>query len=151
MKKLFVTTLLFVAAHSTIAQTALAEKIAAIPGSYRHSPPCADCTGIQTTLSLDCAADCASGTYLYSEEGLNTINGDKSDGSTGKWVISDTMVADNDKTVIIALTEDNTMSRNYFLLKNGSLEQLNKSKRQIDPPFNILLVKLPPGTILDLR
>jgi len=154
MRKLFITTLFFVCCYVAGAQTnTLAQKIAALSGSYRHSPPCTDCTGIQTTLTLDCDAPCNSGIYTFTEDALNTINGDKENGSNGKWRVSDTVASPHGPTLIIALTDTTSDDRykNYFILKDGNLEQLDKNKQPIDPPFNILLVKLPNGTILDLR
>jgi hypothetical protein len=131
----------------------LAAKIAAIHGTYKHFVPCGDCTGVETTITLDCDGPCNTGSYSLREESVNSINGDKSAESTGTWSISDTLAEPGETALIISLSDrdlkENT--RDFFLFKEGNLEQLDKLKRRVSPPFNLVLKKLDSNAILDLR
>jgi hypothetical protein len=130
-----------------------AAKIGAIHGTYKHFLPCSDCTGIETTLTLDCEEPCNSGSYYLREESVNSINGDKGSESFGKWIISDTVASPSETSLVISLkdTVAQANSKNFFLLTADNLEQLDKRKQKIDPPFNLVLKKLDNAAILDLR
>ena len=142
MRNIIARILLF-AGTSTWAQTlTVNQKIASLPGTYKHKRPCKNCTGVENTLTLYCKVPVNGGNYSYKEEYINSINGDHSSEVTGRWKIVDTAAGLDESSIIIGLTANNKPGKTeYYMLGNGSMEQLDPNKKQIDPPFNLVLKK----------
>lgn len=108
--------------------------------TYKGNLPCADCSGIQETLTLKQQnAYIDHGTYtlslLYQER-----NNNQPFITTGNWK---TIFKEDQthKTVIIALDENNPEKVQYFLQLNPTtLSPLDNHMQPIQSPFNMNLI-----------
>lgn len=101
-----------------------------LTGSYKGLLPCADCTGIEETLTL--AGNPDSGTYImedvYQGKSINPFR------SNGTWTKVDTS--------IIKLIDSETSNPSYYKIGDSdNLIMLNSDMQTIDSPFNQTLTK----------
>lgn len=102
---------------------------------YTGTFPCADCSGIMTTLRITKnSEDPQKGTYILNElyEGKTTTPFV----SKGNWYITQG-ISTNPHAFVLTLTQNNPSTNTYYLIENGSkLTLLNQKKEKIDSPFN---------------
>jgi uncharacterized lipoprotein NlpE involved in copper resistance len=97
---------------------------------YKGTLPCADCSGIEETLTL-AGTDSTSGTYI-----LEDIYQGKSTPpfrTQGTWTIYNNN---------IKLTPNDKSQLSYFkILDNGDLQMIDPDMKEIDSPFNQILIR----------
>ncbi|MDC9590773.1 envelope stress response activation lipoprotein NlpE [Xenorhabdus sp. XENO-10] len=91
--------------------------------------PCADCSGIETTLQL--AKD---GTYILGQTYLEAKSEENTFFETGHWVI-------NGKKIIL---NNQDGKKSYYLIKGESLDMLDINGEPIQSSFNYELDKVTP-------
>jgi copper homeostasis protein (lipoprotein) len=92
--------------------------------SYSGVLPCADCSGLKTSLFLD-----QDGTYILQEEYQGGKEGDQVFASYGRWART------ADKLVLT----DSQGEKRYFHPKDENLEMLDQSGEPITSTFNYTL------------
>lgn len=93
--------------------------------SYQGVLPCADCSGLETSLFLE-----EDGTFILQETYLGTKDGDRTFASYGTWA----RTADK-----LVLTESNGDKR-YFRPQGKNLQMLDQSGLPIESKLNYVLV-----------
>lgn len=144
MKRLTTTFIIVLCCFASKGQSvkSVAERYAAIPGAYEGKLPCGDCSGIEASLILQCAAPCISGKYHMRDKYLNTPKGDRVNRTTGNWrVLNKSTKKDRNKWVIELDPETPAKATYYLITKDGNLQPLDKEMKQIDAPFDITLKK----------
>jgi copper homeostasis protein (lipoprotein) len=96
----------------------------AMQQSYSGVLPCADCSGLKTSLFLD-----QDGTYILQEEYQGGKEGDQVFASYGRWART------ADKLVLT----DSQGEKRYFHPKDENLEMLDQSGEPITSTFNYTL------------
>lgn len=117
----------------------------AIPvGTYTGTLPCADCSGIRTTLTLSAQSQLQTGggTFHLSEEYLAAGNGNQRFDTQGRWLLLRGTPADRDATVY-QLTSDGA-ERVMFFLRVGdqALRLLDRNQREIPSTANYTLTRM---------
>lgn len=98
--------------------------------TYSGTLPCADCSGIQTTLII-------SSPKQHSEEGTYTIEDVYQGKNVQPYTVSGTWTIDDN---ILSLHPDKSSDVTYFLISNPStLQMLDNKKHEIDSPFPLSL------------
>nr|WP_217277083.1 envelope stress response activation lipoprotein NlpE [Photorhabdus heterorhabditis] len=101
--------------------------------TFQGTLPCADCSGIDTTLLLD-----GDGSYILEQTYLDTRDGDSSFFESGQWV------KDGEK---IRLTKSDDQ-KYYYLLKGGNLVMLDIEGNPIESQFNYELKRVTPKKLV---
>lgn len=102
--------------------------------TYAGELPCADCSGIRTTLMFTKNSGTnQQGTYvqnaLYEGKTTTPII------TTGKWDI--TQGTPNDPNAfVLTVTQNNSSENTYYLIEEGKLTMLDQKKEKINAPFN---------------
>jgi copper homeostasis protein (lipoprotein) len=111
----------------------------AVSQTYTGEFPCADCSGIMTSLTLSKSSENSpEGTYVENEvyEGKST----KPIVTNGKWYLAQGTPADS-KAFVLTLTQNNSSENTYYLIETGTkLTMLNQKKEKINSPFNESLI-----------
>jgi uncharacterized lipoprotein NlpE involved in copper resistance len=119
-------------------------------GVYAGTLPCADCTGIDTRLTLYATSPqrTGDGTFELSETYLGTRDGDRRFDARGRWTILRGNPTDADATVY-QLNFDNAIRTLYFLrIGDQALRLLDAEQREIRSTANHMLARVtetPPG------
>lgn len=104
-----------------------------VVGTYTGMLPCADCRGIQTTLTLasKSAARTGNGTFTLTEEYLGTRDGNRRFDSRGRWMILRGTPDDRDATVYQLNGDD--ADRLMFFRRAGdeALRMLDRDQREL--------------------
>lgn len=108
--------------------------------TYSGTLPCADCSGLQTTLTLIRQnAQATKGAYvlheLYEGKGMQPLI------SEGEWEISNGTPQDP-KGKLLTLKPLNSNDVTYYLLDAAGLHLLDQTKHTINSPFNETLTSL---------
>jgi hypothetical protein len=106
--------------------------------TYTGTLPCADCSGIKTTLTL---------TQLnsYTDEGTYTLSSEYTGKNmapvvtSGKWITRDEDVAGTSATVIIVDPDKPNAAQYYLQVSDKTLEPLDKNMQKISSPFDMNL------------
>lgn len=104
------------------------------PVTYEGVLPCADCSGIDTKLTLN-----PDGSYQMSEV-YQGKNDDEPFISKGSWTIEKGTSSDPNAQVYV-LTNENGEKQNY-LIEEYKVTQLDQDKNPIEAPFNLSLTKV---------
>ncbi|HSX09561.1 MAG TPA: copper resistance protein NlpE [Candidatus Saccharimonadales bacterium] len=105
----------------------------ALARTYTGEFPCADCSGISTTLMLTKSSE-DKGTYILSEfyEGKPTAP----IMTRGNWFITQGTPTNPD-AFVLTLTQNNSSENTYYLIEDASkLTMLTQRKEKINSPFN---------------
>lgn len=109
-------------------------------GTFKGNLPCADCSALETELTLtqkDAAT--AEGTYTLTETYVG--KGDPLT-STGEWTTVRGTPTDAD-AVVYELNPDNPAEVQYYLkVSDTELKMLDNDKNEIQGPFNYILTKV---------
>lgn len=103
---------------------------------YKGTLPCADCSGIDTTLTL------------YNDETytMSSIYQGKNDNKptieSGKWTTLRGDATDPNATVY-QLYQDNSQETQNYLVSGDQLKQLDANLNEVNAPFNTSLTKQP--------
>ncbi|HSW96966.1 MAG TPA: copper resistance protein NlpE [Candidatus Saccharimonadales bacterium] len=109
-----------------------------ITQTYTGVFPCADCSGLDTTLTLTMSThEARQGTYtleeVYKGKDLKPFT------TSGTWNLSKGSI-DNPNAIILALQTAKTKEMSYFQILNPeTLEMLDQEKKEISSPFNLEL------------
>ncbi|WP_445495015.1 envelope stress response activation lipoprotein NlpE [Photorhabdus sp. SF281] len=95
--------------------------------------PCADCSGIDTTLLLD-----DDGTYILEQTYLGSRDGDQSFFESGQW-------AKDGEKIRLAKSDD---QKHYYLPKDGNLVMLDMEGNTIESSFNYELKRVKPEKLM---
>lgn len=109
-------------------------------GPFKGTLPCADCTGLETELTLTrFATGSAEGTYQMSEDYLGkSVEPIK---SSGKWTTLRGTPKDPN-AVVYELNPDKPEEAEYYLkVDENQIKMLDKERNDIEGPFNYLLTK----------
>ncbi len=146
MVRLFIISIFFICSMAAKGQqipSAIEKKLVDLPGTYIGKMPCADCSGIETTLTLQCDSLCRGGRYMRIDKYLNTKNGDQSNKIKGRWGLVDQNNLTEHSIVFIALyVEDTAKVGVYELKKDGNLLPVDKDMHKIEAKMDITLKKL---------
>ena len=105
---------------------------------YRGTLPCADCSGLETELTLIHERYDGMGTFILKE---NYIEKD-SFVTRGTWSHHRGMHGNRNATVVELFNDTPDSDSRYFLqLKNGDLLMLDRELKKIDGPWNYTLKK----------
>jgi len=102
--------------------------------------PCADCSGLETTITLSkSSAEATKGTYKqilnYQGKSVEPLE------SSGNWKL-EKGIKDYPNADVIALDPDKPEVTEYYLQSDpDTLTTLDKTKNKIDAPFNLSLKK----------
>lgn len=101
-----------------------------LTGMYKGTLPCADCSGIEETLTL-AGTDSTSGTYIledvYQGKSIPSFR------TQGTWTIYNSN---------IKLTPSDKSQLSYFkILDNGDLQMIDPDMKEINSPFNQTLIR----------
>ena len=108
---------------------------------YRGTLPCADCSGINTELTLQHHPNAAGGTYLLKETYVGAkSNNDSTVETKGNWTTVRGNATDPDATVI-ELTPDKHVEERFFILKKNKLLMLDRQLKEIISKLNYALNK----------
>lgn len=133
------TTILRLAASALLAALlAVPAQAKTILGEFEGTLPCADCSGLETKLTLlETKPGSGKGTYRMSE---NYLGKSKTPiRSTGRWETRTGTPKDPSATVYV-LDPDKPQKTQYYLLRpDGSLLTLDRERNEIDAPFNLAL------------
>ncbi len=122
---------------------AIAKKMLDLPGTYRGQLPCADCTGIESSLTLQCDSLCDHGKYMLIDKYLNTKNGDQVNKIRGYWGFVNNKNNRDIGLFIIALDIDDTAKMSFYeVTKKGDLLPVDKDLQKIQAPVDMALKKL---------
>lgn len=128
MKKIIISVVLALGALSLFGCHTAAfnheKPLQAMQQSYSGVLPCADCSGLKTSLFLD-----QDGTYILQEEYQGGKEGDQVFASYGRWART------ADKLVLT----DSQGEKRYFHPKDENLEMLDQSGEPITSTFNYTL------------
>jgi predicted secreted protein len=116
-------------------------------GLYKGTMPCADCSGLDTTLSLYAKSmhDTTYAFYVRTQTYRGAPHGDLTFSDRGEWFISRGDAIDPNATVY-QLNPDSQQSAESLLVKdNGAtLLQLDRNQKPIDTPMNMTLRRVAP-------
>lgn len=107
--------------------------------TFRGTLPCADCPGIETTLTLSNVPGMTEGTYVLKEQYLNQGNTE----TTGKWVASVGNKKNPKATILVLTPKDSTSLRNFLKVNVQELIMLDGNRNGIPSKQNLTLVKQP--------
>lgn len=107
--------------------------------TYYGTFPCADCSGISTTLILNSNTRPPSkrGTYILNQvyQGKST----KPLTTAGKWIVTRGSAEDPNETVLTLSPGDPNNLAYYLVVNPKTLMMLGQSKQKINSPFNLTL------------
>jgi predicted secreted protein len=115
-------------------------------GTYKGTLPCADCSGLETTLFLYAAGmnDTTYAYYVRSQTYRGAPHGDVTFSDRGDWTLlrGD---ATNENATVYQLNPDSTQRSEYLLVqeKGTALLQLDQQQRRIKTKANLTLQKVP--------
>ncbi len=142
MVRLFIISMSLICALAAKGQDippSISKKLLDLPGTYKGRLPCADCTGIETSLTLQCDSLCDHGKYMRIDKYLNTKNGDQTNKIKGWWGF----VNNKNNTIVIALDiNDSTKMSFYEVTKKGDLSPIDKNLQSTDAQGDLALKKL---------
>lgn len=122
---------------------AIAKRLLDLPGTYVGKMPCADCSGIDCSLTLQCDSQCAHGRYMRIDKYLNTKNGDQANKIKGKWsLIPQYNAAEHGSFFITLYTNDTLKAGIYEVKKDGNLLPVDNDLHKIEAPMDMTLKKL---------
>ena len=113
---------------------------AALIGVYCGMLPCADCQGIDTTLTLYAKSpqEFVNTSYLLQQTYRGTRDGDRTFAERGTWKLLKASAADPNAT-ILQLRSDRGEIQNFVRISNDELKLLDRERRDIASPFNLSL------------
>ncbi len=127
-------------ANDRVAPAVSAKKILAV---YEGVLPCADCQGIRTELTLFDEDF----TYKLVETYLGTPAGDRSFRSDGAWTTLRGKAGNPDATIYQLNPGEPEKIRNFLVVDEGQLQQLDRDGREIESRLDYRLTrKRPAGT-----
>lgn len=142
MVRLFIISMSLICALAAKGQEippSIAKKLLGLPGTYRGRLPCADCSGIETSLTLQCDSLCDHGKYMRIDKYLNTKSGDQTNKIKGWWGF----VNNKNNIIVIALDiDDSTKMSFYEVTRKGDLSPVDKNLQTIDAQGDLALKKL---------
>lgn len=110
----------------------------AVTKTYTGTLPCADCSGIETTLSLTQENDYTSeGTFEKSETYLG--RSEEPIKSTGNWTTERGNTSDPDATIIVLNPQDPNTVERYLQVNATTLEKLDQQGNEIQSDLNYTL------------
>ena len=140
---LFVLLVSCFAANGQDMPAAMAKRLLSLPGTYTGKLPCADCDGIERTLSLQCDPQCHSGRYLVSDKYIDPENGNRVKKIKGHWVLVNKKdVLDKGLVVIMLSDVDREEGSFYEVDKDGLLTPVTPELKKYNTPADITLKKL---------
>lgn len=104
------------------------------PITYKGTLPCADCPGLDTTITLN-----PDHTYEMTEI-YQDRNEDNPFVSKGDWTL-ETGTPQDPNAQVYALTDQNGTT-SYYLLDGNEITSLDSDKNPIDSPFNMSLTQV---------
>lgn len=108
--------------------------------TYTGTLPCADCSGLQTTLTLIQQKPQAQfGAYVLHETYVGKSM--QPNVSEGEWTITRGTPADP-QAKVLNLTQLNSNDVAYYLMDAAGLHMLDQKKNKVDSPFNETLTPL---------
>jgi len=112
----------------------------ALTGVYRGTLPCADCQGIDTTLTLYAKSpqEFVNTSYLLQQTYRGTRDGDRTLAERGTWFLLKGNAANPD-AIILQLRSINGGIQNYLRVNQDELKLLDREQREIASPFNLSL------------
>lgn len=112
-------------------------------GSWQGTTPCADCSGIVTTLTLYQKAPDASTNTLY-RQNLNYLGKNTSFTSYGTWKAVHGMPDHPDATVYQLNPGKGHVAQYYWRVDDDSVQMLGSDMKPIDSPMNLTLKRISP-------
>lgn len=109
---------------------------ATVPGTYTGMLPCADCTGIETTITFN-----QDRSYSMKNMYMGTPNGNQTYTQTGRYEITTGAPFDAGATVIIIDPDRPTTRTSYWVENSSEIQQLDMNKNKIPEPPNMTLTK----------
>lgn len=106
---------------------------------FHGTLPCADCPGIETTLTLSNVPGKTEGTYVLKEQYLNQ----RTTETTGKWVASVGNKKNPKATILVLTPKDGSSLRNFLKVNAQELIMLDRNRNGIPSKQNLTLVKQP--------
>ena len=107
-----------------------------VPGTYTGMLPCADCTGIDTTITFN-----QDRSYSMENTYMGTPSGNQTYTQTGRYEITTGTPFDAGATVIIVDPDRPTTRTNYWVEDTTQIQQLDMDKNKIPEPPNMTLTK----------
>jgi len=105
--------------------------------TYTGTLPCADCSGLATTLTL-IKLSSTQGSYVLHEIYIDKINTPIV--TEGRWIITRGTPADPEAFVLTLTANDpNQGITNYLMEGDNKLTLLDQNKNKIDAPFDLSL------------
>ncbi len=132
----------FIATGQEITPT-VAKKLLDLPGTYVGRLPCADCSGIESSLTLQCDSLCHGGKYMIIDKYLDGKNAGQPNKRKGSWQIAGKGDLMDHSIIVIALDADDTAKVSFYeLKKDGDLLPLSKDMHKIDAPKDMTMKRL---------
>jgi len=145
MVRLFIISIFFICSVAKGQQIppAIAKRLLTLPDTYVGKLPCADCAGIETTLTLQCDSLCDHGRYMRVDKYVNTKNGDQLNKTKGYWGYLNKATTTEHGSFFIALNVGDTTKMSFYeVTKKGDLLPVDKDLKKIDAPIDMTLKKL---------
>ena len=110
-----------------------------LPGVYKGKFPCADCRGMNATLTLMCKQPCHTGVYIIKDRSLDDPDGNVITNRKGKWNVTVTNTITDD--LLLVLDKDTEKASYYYVKRDGNLQPLDKRLQPMEVPYDITMRK----------